>query len=487
MGPLVTPDEVDALSRRSDWGRLRAGVAGLGVAGFACADSLVHLGADVTAVDASAGEGALTERATLLELLGATVRLGDGDALPERLDLLVVSPGLPPHHPLIRAALSAGVTVWGELELAWRLRDPAAAAPWLVVTGTNGKTTTTLMLESILRAAGRRTVAAGNIGRSLVEVVMEPDSYDVVAVEVGAPQLPFVRSISPQAAVCLNVAPDHVDHFGGYEAYVAAKARIYERTQTAAVYNVAEPVTERFVREADVVEGCRAIGFGLGIPGPSMLGVVDDLLVDRAFVADRATHAQELASVHDVRPFAPHNVSNALAAAALARAHGVPPEAVRAGLRAFEPAGHRIADAGTVAGVAYVDDSKATNAHAAETSLLGYDHVVWIAGGLAKGQSFDDLVRRVVGRLRGVVLLGADRDVFRDALARHATDVPVVEVDRTDTGAMDDVVRAAHVLARPGDTVLLAPGCASWDMFRDYAQRGDLFAAAVSALAQETP
>jgi UDP-N-acetylmuramoylalanine--D-glutamate ligase len=487
VGAFVTPEQVAGLSRTSDWSGVRAGVAGLGVAGFACADSLVHLGAEVVAFDSADGSGALGERATLLEVLGATVRLGDGDTLPGALDVLVVSPGLPPHHPVIAAALAAGVTVWGELELAWRLRDPQAAAPWLVVTGTNGKTTTTLMLESMLLAAGRRAVAAGNIGRSLVEVVMEPAGYDVIAVEVGAPQLPFVHTVSPQAAVCLNVAPDHVDHFGGFGAYVAAKARIYERTQVAAVYNAAEPLTEQFVRDADVVEGCRAIGFGLGVPGLSMLGVVDDLMVDRAFVPDRAANAQELASVHDVRPYAPHNVSNALAAAALARAHGVPAAAVRDGLRAFEPAGHRIADAGTVAGVSYVDDSKATNAHAAETSLLGYEPVVWIAGGLAKGQSFDELVQRVSGRLRGVVLLGADRAVFRDALARHAPDVPVVEVERTDTGAMDDVVRAAHALARPGDTVLLAPGCASWDMFRDYAQRGDRFASAVSALAQETP
>ena len=472
---------VSGLRRDADWTPVHVGVAGLGVAGFACADSMLHLGASVTVVD-SATEGRVAERAGLLEVLGATVRLGDGDTLPDGLDLLVVSPGLPPSQPVIAAALAREVPVWGELELAWRLRDPHRPAPWLLVTGTNGKTTTTLMLESMLRAAGLRTVAAGNIGHSLVETVMDPAGLDVIAVEVGAPQLPFVHTISPQAAACLNVAPDHVDHFGGYEAYVAAKARVFERVQLACVYNVADPATEAMVAEADVVEGARAVGFTLGVPGLSMLGVVDDMLVDRAFVEDRATHAQELASVDDVRPAAPHNVANALAAAALARAHGVPASAVREGLAQFEPAGHRIADAGTVDGVRFVDDSKATNAHAAETSLSGYDPVVWIAGGLAKGQRFDDLVVRAAPRLRGVVLLGADREVFRDALARHAPDVPVVEVERRDTGAMDDVVRAAHGLARPGDTVLLAPGCASWDMFRDYAARGDAFVAAVRAL-----
>jgi UDP-N-acetylmuramoylalanine--D-glutamate ligase len=473
----VTSVDVSSLVRASDWSGVHAVVAGIGIAGFAAADHLVHLGARVTVIDGADGERQ-RERGDVLEVVGATVRLGDGDTLPDAADLLVVSPGLPPSAPVIRAAQEQGVPVWGELELAWRLRGETPAA-WLVVTGTNGKTTTTLMLESMLRAAGLRTAAVGNIGVSLIDAVMDPDGFDVLAVEVGAPQLPFLLTASPVASVCLNVAEDHIDHFGSFEAYRAAKARIYANTQVAAVYNAAEPETIRMVEEADVVEGCRAIGVTLGVPGLSMLGVVDDLLVDRAFVDDRHESAQELASVHDVHPFAPHNVGNALAAAALARAYGVPAAAIREGLRSFEPAGHRIADVGEVDGVRYVDDSKATNCHAAETSLLAYDPVVWIAGGLAKGQEFDDLVLRTRDRMRGAVLLGVDRERIREALARHAPDVPVVEVSRTDTGAMDDVVDAAAALARPGDTVLLAPGCASWDMYRDYAQRGDVFAEAV--------
>jgi UDP-N-acetylmuramoylalanine--D-glutamate ligase len=214
-----------------------------------------------------------------------------------------------------------------------------------------------------------------------------------------------------------------------------------------------------------------------------MLGVVDEILVDRAFVPDRATSAAELATLHDVRPQAPHNVANALAAAALARAYGVPPRAVRDGLRGFAPGAHRIAHIADVAGVAYIDDSKATNPHAAASSLRAYDSVVWIAGGLVKGASFDELVPDVRSRLRGVVLLGADRDVIAEALARHAPEVPVVEVASTDTDVMDEVVRAAAGLARPGDTVLLAPAAASMDLFRDYAHRGNAFADAVRGLA----
>ena len=476
------------LDRESDWTGIHVVVAGIGIAGFAAADALLGLGARVTAVDAADGP-AQKDRAAVLDLLGAVVRLGDGDTLPEGVDVLVVSPGLSPLAPIIAAAQSAGVPVWGELELAWRLRLPSRAAPWLVITGTNGKTTTTLMLAAMLRAAGLRTVAAGNIGVSMVDVVMAeatPEGQlDVIAVEVGAPQLPFLHTMSPQASVCLNIAEDHVDLFGSFDAYVAAKARIYSRTQVAAVYNVADEVTLRMVQDADVIEGCRAIGFTLGIPDLSMLGVVEGILVDRAFVANRAQAAQELATISDVRPAAPHNVANALAAAALARAHGVPAGAVRDGLQAFEPAGHRICDVGTVDGVRYIDDSKATNCHAAQTSLMAYDRVVWIAGGLAKGQSFDELVAATAGQMVGVVLLGQDRDVIAGAIARHAPDLPIVEVSRTDTGAMTDVVEAAAAMASPGDTVLLAPGCASWDMFRDYAQRGDMFAGAVHTLAQE--
>lgn len=469
---------INAFHRESAWDALHVVVAGIGIAGFAAADALMQLGAQVTIVD-STDDDRQRERAQILQALGARVLLGFRGPLPTA-DLLLVSPGLRPRDPLIMQAQQVGMPVWGELELAWRLRPGAEPAPWLVVTGTNGKTTTTLMLESILTAAGHRALAAGNIGVSLVDVVMH-EQVDVIAVEVGAPQLPFVHSVSPVASVCLNLADDHIDHFGSFESYLASKARIYERTQVAAVYNVADEATLRMVQEADVVEGCRAVGFTMGLPDVSMLGVVDGALIDRAFVADRRNSAQELALVSDVRPAAPHNVANALAAAALARAFGVEPRAVRDGLRAFTPAGHRIAPVGTFEGVEFVDDSKATNAHAALTSLSAYPSVVWIAGGMAKGQSFDDLVSRAGARLRGAVLLGVDRGDIAEALRAHAPEVPVVMVDGTEPTAMSSAVRAAVDLARSGDTVLLAPGCASWDMFRDYAHRGDCFADAVRA------
>ncbi|MDA3021318.1 MAG: UDP-N-acetylmuramoyl-L-alanine--D-glutamate ligase [Actinomycetota bacterium] len=471
---------ITKLGRESDWSKYHVVVAGIGVAGYACADALMQLGARVSVVDNGAGPKQ-QERAEILRTLEAEVLLGYTGEVPS-CDLLVVSPGLRPSNQLITGAIATGIPVWGELELAWRLRPTIAPAPWLVITGTNGKTTATMMLESMLRAGGLNAVSAGNIGTSLVDVVMH-DSYEVIAVEVGAPQLPFVHTISPHSAVCLNIADDHLDHFGSKAAYVAAKAKIFERTQVAAVYNADDEATRVLVEDADVVAGCRAIGFTLGVPGLSMLGVVDGALVDRAFIENRQDAAQELALASEVQPNAPHNVANALAAAALARAFEVRAPAISAGLRAFEPAAHRIAQVATVAGVNFVDDSKATNTHAAQTSLLAYPRVVWLAGGMAKGQDFDDLVRQVRAHLRAVIVIGVDQAVIAESVSRHAPDVPVLSMDRTDTGVMREVVEAAMGFAKPGDTVLLAPGCASWDMFTDYGHRGTTFADAVREFA----
>ncbi|MCT2545398.1 MULTISPECIES: UDP-N-acetylmuramoyl-L-alanine--D-glutamate ligase [Streptomyces] len=467
-----------------DWQGKHVTVAGLGVSGIPAAKVLHGLGAVVTVVNDGDDERSRTQAAEL-EAQGIAVRLGDGATLPESTELIVTAPGWQPDKPLFTAAAEAGVPVWGDVELAWRLRGPGAA-PWLAVTGTNGKTTTVRMLASILRAAGLRTAAVGNIGVSLLDAVLGDEEYDVLAVELSSYQLHWAPSLRAHSAAVLNLAPDHLDWHGSMAAYVADKGRVYEGNRVACVYNAADPATEDLVREADVEEGCRAIGFTLNTPGPSQLGVVDGILVDRAFVANRQKQAQELAEVKDIDPPAPHNVANALAAAALARAFGVEPAAVRDGLRSFRPDPHRIEHVANVDGVAYVDDSKATNTHAAEASLASYDPIVWIAGGLAKGATFDELVTGAAGRLRGVVLIGRDRELIREALTRHAPEVPVVDLDRTDTGAMSEAVREAARLARPGDTVLMAPACASMDMFVNYNKRGEAFADAVRALAAES-
>ena len=485
---MSRPDPT-ALGRKDSWSGVRAVVAGFGTSGAAAVDNLLHLGADVHAVAESVSPKIL-ERVELLEVLGARIDVHEGATaiLPDDVDLLVVSPGFRPDAPIIASARERQVPVWGEVELAWRLRDPDHPAPWLCITGTNGKTTTVQMLDSILRAAGLRSVAAGNVGLPLTEAVMDPEPYDVIAVELSSFQLHYTDTMAAESAAVLNVAEDHLDWYDGPSAmddYARDKGRIYTGVERACVYNVADPATEQLVRDADVVEGARAIGFTLGVPGPGMVGVVDDILVDRAFIEERSTSAAELCTLEDLASRAPHFVANALAAAALARAHGVSQQAVRDGLRAFQPDGHRIAVVAEHSGITWVDDSKATNPHAAASSLAAFAPVVWVAGGLAKGASFDDLVRQVGDRLRGVVLIGRDRDVIRQALSRHAPDVPVIDVDSPETGDVvgDDrmrrVVAAAAEVARTGDTVLLAPGCASMDQFSDYAARGDAFAEAV--------
>lgn len=475
---------LDDLGQKDSWDGIRAAVAGFGVSGFAAADNLLFLGADVVAMDEKDGERA--EQAELLESLGGDIRLGEGSTatLPDDVDVLVTSPGWRPDAPLLAQARERGVPVWGEVELAWRLRDPERSVPWLAITGTNGKTTTVQMLDAILRAAGLRSVAVGNVGRPIVEAVMDPEPYDVFAVELSSFQLHYTDSMAAESSVVLNVAEDHLDWYpAGLDAYAADKGRIYERVERACVYNAADPATEALVREADVQEGARAIGFTLGMPGVGMVGMVDDLLVDRAFIEQRHSSAAELCALGDLASPAPHFVANALAAAALARAHGVSQAAVRDGLRGFHPDGHRIAVVAEHAGVTWIDDSKATNPHAAQSSLQAHDPVVWVAGGLAKGARFEGLVETVHERLRGVVLLGADRRVIAEALSRHAPDVPVIEIGDGQTGAdespMERVVTAAAGMARDGDTVLLAPGCASWDMFANYGERGDRFAEAV--------
>ncbi len=470
-----------------EWAGLPVVVTGLGLSGISAARVLHRLGAHVTVVDGGDGPGLAAKAAPLVEQ-GLAVRLGDGATLPDGTALVVTSPGWAPDGPLFAAAAAAGVPVWGDVELAWRLRAPHPAtgepAPWLAVTGTNGKTTTVQMLASILTAAGKRTAAVGNVGVPVLDAVLAEEPYDVLAVELSSYQLHWAPSLRVHSGAVLNLAPDHLDWHGSMEAYAAAKGRIYEGNQVACVYNLADPATEALVREADVEEGCRAVGFGLDAPSVSNLGVVDGLLVDRAFVADRANSAAELGAVADVNPPAPHNIANALAAAALARAYGVDAKAVRDGLRAFTPDAHRIAHVAEIDGVAYVNDSKATNTHAAAASLAAYRPVVWIAGGLAKGATFDELVAAAAPRLRAAVLIGQDRGLIREALERHAPEVPVLEPAPGQTGAeaMTAIVAAAAAAAEKGDTVLLAPACASMDMFTHYGERGDAFAAAVRAL-----
>ncbi|MGP5412694.1 UDP-N-acetylmuramoyl-L-alanine--D-glutamate ligase [Brachybacterium paraconglomeratum] len=478
---------------------LRILVTGFGVSGYAIADQTMQRGARVLVVD-GADTPEIRERARILEVLGVEFRLGAEHtrALPEdrEIDLVVTSPGWRPDQPLLAAAAARGIPVWSEVELARRMQ--AADGPaWLGITGTNGKTTTVTMLESILRAAGLRAVACGNVGLPVIEAALDPEGFDVLALELSSFQLHWTEHLDCEAAVVLNVSADHLDWHGGAEEYARAKGRIFEGVRTACVYNTADETTLHLVEEADVVEGARAVGISLGAPGLSELGIIDGILVDRAFHPERRSSAAELATLADLAHLGPqgagpHVLLDALAAAALARAHGVPAHAVRDGLRAYRMGAHRAQHLATVDGIGFVDDTKATNPAAAAASLQAADRVVWIAGGDVKGADLGPLVAAAADRLVGVVLLGLDPAPFTEALSRHAPEVPVRRIDpgETDdvaarTRLMEDAVQAARSLAAAGDVVLLAPAAASIDQFRDYAERGDLFAAAVTRLPGE--
>ena len=488
-------------------------VAGAGISGRAAAAALLRLGARVTVSDA---------RAEALADLPEGAVAGP-EELPPDVVLVVTGPGRRPDHPLVT---SARVPVVGEPELAWWIAQAQPMpVPWLAITGTNGKTTTVGMLESILRAAGHDAVACGNVGYPVVTAVGE--GRDVLAVELSSFQLHWSPSVLPAAGCVLNVAEDHLDWHGSMAAYASAKARALRGR--VAVAGVDDPPAAALLAASPAG---RKVGVTLGEPAPGQLGIVGDALVDRAFPAvpgadgartDRANAAfgksdvpnaafapsgatgsapgggVVLARVADVHPGGPPGLTDALAAAALARAAGVAPEHVAAGLAGFRPGAHRADLVATVAGVRYVDDSKATNPHAAAASLAAQApaRVVWVVGGLLKGASVDDLVAAHAGSLRAAVVIGTDRSAVVAALARHAPDVPVVEVTgRHDgpmipahpaAGVMEAAVRQAAALARPGDVVLLAPAAASMDQFRDYADRGHAFAAAVAGLAATSP
>lgn len=416
--------------------------------------------------------------------------------------LVVTSPGFAPTTPVLAAAATAGVPIWGDVELAWRLDRAGWFGPprrWLVVTGTNGKTTTTSMLHAMLVAAGRRAVLCGNIGDPVLDVLPEPS--DLLAVELSSFQLHWAPSLKPDAGVVLNIAEDHLDWHGSMAAYAQAKARVLDGR--VAVVGLDDPVAAGLLGSA---AASTRVGFRLGEPGSGELGVVDGTLVDNAF-----GDSVRLAEAAAIRVAGPVGVLDALAAAALARAVEVPPGAVADALAGFRVGRHRAEIIGTVDGVTYVDDSKATNPHAAQASIAAYQRVVWVAGGLLKGASVDELVVSMVNRLVGAILIGRDRGMIADALSRHAPDVPVfqvvagedfgvqgtngscvspvtnvIELEGAPSGdaIMAAVVDAARDLARAGDTVLLAPAGASFDQFSGYSHRGDAFADAVRALSR---
>ena len=495
MGDATAPNasRLDALnSWNADWTGLRVAVLGLGVTGFAVADTLTELGAEVLVIAPEVDD----DRAKILDVIGARLLRHPLDGVPDELvafapEVIVASPGFHPDHPVLEWTGEAGVAVWGDIELAWRVRDKVNTAEWILVTGTNGKTTTVQMTATFLAANGLRAAPCGNIGVPVLDAVRDPSGFDVLVVELSSYQLHHLPKAGPGAlhpwsSVVLNVADDHLDWHGSFDAYKAAKATVYENTKIACVYNRADEATRRMVEDADVEEGARAIGFGLDVPGPSDFGVVDGILCDRAFLDDRRNAALEITSLDELEPrglTAPHVVANILAASALARSFGVPVGVIHDALGEFRLDAHRIETVALAGGIRWIDDSKATNPHAAQASLAAFGKVVWIVGGLLKGVDVDSLVAAHAARLRAAIVIGVDRAALVGAFARHAPELPVFEVVADDTDqVMPDAVALASRVAEEGDTVLLAPAAASMDQFADYGDRGRRFHEAVRSM-----
>ena len=440
-------------------------ILGAGVTGSAVAASLKSRGGLVTIADDNAHDAVKPE----------SIELSDFDAV-------VISPGWRQEHSLVLKVLASGLQILNEIDLAWQIRtEVAPSQKWLALTGTNGKTTTVEMVAKILQTAGLKAVACGNVGDTVIEAVDRKDPYEYLILELSSFQLHWAQQAQFVSAAILNIADDHLDWHGTFDAYADAKFSILDRAEIA-VLNADD---QEVVTRANRFTG-RKVFFSLDTPAPGEIGVVEELLVDRAFVAD-PMEAAMICELKDITPTVPHNVSNALAAAALARTVGVSHEHIQKALQEFKPGRHRIETIFESDSISWVDDSKATNPHAASASLMSHLSVVWIAGGLAKGADMDSLVQRCKGRIKAAILIGADRQLIADALQKFAPEIPQILVDAPSdysrggdsNSLMEAAVSQAATLVAPGDAVLMAPACASMDQFISYADRGDRFAAAV--------
>ena len=437
----------------------RVAVVGAGVTGRSVKNFLTAEGNDCQLFDEKAKDGALTE-------------------LPVTIDFsyAIISPGWRRTHPMIEALQRAGATLLSEIDLGWIIkcaRNPSQR--WVALTGTNGKTTTVQMLESIIKAAGISGRACGNVGNSVVETLHSETQLDVLALELSSFQIEWSEYAQFDAVTLLNIAEDHIDWHGTFDNYANAKIKLLDQTGIA-ILNRLDP---EIVNRSTSWNG-RKIFFSLDTPSAGELGLVENILVDRAF-SENPENAELFAELSDIVPTVPHNVLNAMGAAGLALALGISHHAIKVGLSSFAVDRHRLEKILERDGVMWVNDSKATNPHAARAALSSYESSIWIAGGLAKGASMDELVEAIAPRIRGAILIGQDRELIATALDRYAPKIPYRRVDAPDPAElMRLVVEAANELAQSGDTVLLAPACASMDQFNSYSHRGELFREAVT-------
>lgn len=472
-------------SWHGDWAGSVAVVLGLGKSGFSVVDTLIELGVSVSAIAKTIDP----ETLDLAELIGAKVYQGDAPELLDQLESIpqfaVVSPGFSPSHPLVEKLIAKQIPIYSDIDLAFRLRDKTArVAKWLTVTGTNGKTTTTELVAHMLRTGGFKAVACGNIGNPILDMIRDPEGFDYLVVELSSFQLHYSHEFQAEASAFLNFADDHLDWHGSAENYFAAKSKVYAQTARAIVFNEQDKKTLAAAQAAEVQEGTRGVSFTLGIPARSMVGYVEEFLVDRAFLEERAEAALEIADDSDlaqIGPITPQLRQNVAAATALVRAVGLAPVVIKQAIASFRLSPHRVQLVDVVNGVRFIDDSKATNAHAAAGSLASFQSVIWLVGGQLKGVDISKLLTEYAKSLKAAVLLGAETSDLERLFSELLPELPL----RVMTGkSMAEVVEVAAQLAEFGDTVLLAPAAASMDQYRDYQDRGNQFQSAVRELAK---
>jgi UDP-N-acetylmuramoylalanine--D-glutamate ligase len=445
-------------------------ILGAGVTGLACAHSLKSRDALITLIDDS-----ITHVDGFEVVPTSSVTVSD-------CDYLLISPGWKESHPLIAQAMKSDVQILNEIDLAWEIcQERSPGQKWIALTGTNGKTTTVEMTAAALRAGGLHAVACGNVGKTVIECVDSNENFDALVLELSSFQLHWLKQAEFLSCAILNIADDHTDWHGTFDLYARAKISILDRSLTAILNGDDKEVVGRTSHWNG-----RKVFYSLDTPKPGEIGLVEELLVDRAFVPD-PQEASMIAELIEIKPTVPHNVSNALAAAGLARTLGVTHEKIREALAQFTPGRHRIEVIAEKDGITWIDDSKATNPHAAEASILSALSVIWLAGGLAKGADVASLIARVHPRIKKVITFGTDRKLFTSAFAEHAPHIEVLEIEPPSdyvrggesNSFMEEIIRQAQLFAADGDTVLLAPACASMDQFISYADRGDRFAAAL--------
>jgi UDP-N-acetylmuramoylalanine--D-glutamate ligase len=430
-------------------------VLGAGLSGTAAALLLRKEGAEVTVLDSAEENKLLKSTIKNLRGRGVTVRCGtaaESDASP--YDLVVLSPGIDPISPLARHFSARNVETIGELELGWR----SVEVPVIAITGTNGKTTTTELLAQMLNACGQATIACGNIGKPLCEVALEDRDLDALTVEVSSFQLETIRSFRPAISVWLNFAPDHLDRYRSVAEYRAAKLRIFEN-QTAddvAVINASESLPKI---------AARAISFS------AYANQADFRFENGSIVYQN----QAVLRMADTKLRGSHNIENVMATLGVGLARGLTFEQMVPPLHTYEPRPHRCEFVREVGGVAYINDSKATNLDAVEKALLSQSRkVILIAGGKDKGFTFETLRALVAEKSRGVILIGE----MAGRICEDWKDAVPCEI----ANSLADAVERAHAIAQSGEVVLFSPGTSSFDMFKSYADRGDQFRALVHAL-----